>query len=233
MNKGDIVYNDILSDIKSEKGDSDEQIRRDAMTEFKKIRNREAQRHLRETRTKGTNGNKIKGDNSRMTVDHDNLSNSETFYELIDIDKAEIVVDEDSEMDTKVITKQDFDEETPSYDGSMADQHEVFIEEAPSDDQNKDQEDEDYCPFTPIDNEQQLKTVTHKIKTNPHYLKDLRLQIVEESDDGQCKLAQLFTAKFIHDYNLYGISGKKKLCSLIVYKSVYFCMSFFMIRTYS
>lgn len=227
----DKVYNDILSVIKSEKGDSDEQIRRDAMTEFKKIRNREAQRHLRETRT---NGKKIKGDNSRMTVDHDNLSNSETFYELIDIDKAEIVIDEDSEMDTNVITKhdEDFDEETPSHDGSMADQHEVFIEEAPSHDQNTDQEDEDYCPFTPIDNEQQLETVTHKIKTNPHYLKDVRLQIVEESDDGQCKLDQLFTAKFIHDYNLYGISGKKKLCSLVVYKSVYFCKSF-MIRTYS
>lgn len=225
------------------------------MKEFKGIKNRIHRREhfYRQREAKKENESEERKEHSReedtkrTKEDHDYVSNAEIDYELKE--EEGWTEDEDSEVEANVTVtpnlnkvvveeilpadksddedqSEDMIEEVESYDGSMDGQSEASIIEPSSLHQSDNEdEDEDFI-FTPIRDDNQLKKVTQKIQTDPRFLKHLRLQIVEDSDDGKITLKQLFTADFIDGYNLSGIRGKKRLIDLPLYKSVYLCESF-------
>lgn len=80
-----------------------------------------------------------------------------------------------------------------------------------------------FFDFSPISNDEELETITHNIKTDPHYLQKLRLKVVQESENGMCSLEQLFTVEYIQNFNIKGQYHKKKLGDFVPYKEVYFC----------
>lgn len=222
------------------------------MKEFKGIKNRIHRREhfyrqreaKKENETEKRKENSREEDTKRTKEDHDYVSNAGIDYELKE--EEEWTEDEDSEIETKVTLtpnlnkvvveeippdddddqSDDMIEEVESYDGSMDGQSEASIIEPSSLHQSDNEDDDEDFIFNPIRDENQLKKVTQKIKSNPRFLKQLRLQIVEDSNDGKITLKQLFTADFIDGYNLSGIRGKKKLIDLAIYKSVYLCESF-------
>lgn len=147
--------------------------------------------------------------NKDLTVSGDEKENVDAPIELEEVhdfvDLNEITDTDESTMDTtnSVETGEIPNVETPN-------------------DTNTDIYDENYG-FAPISNEQDLQTVTHKIETNPNYLKNLRLQIVEESEDGICRLEQLFSLEFLQNYNMIGSNGRQNLSVLVPVKAVFFC----------
>lgn len=139
--------------------------------------------------------------------------------------------------------EEDLDEETLEPESGQ-----VVIEvyqEIDHEDKDDDETDEDGVNFHPIKNDEQLEKVTQKIETNPQYLKNLvrifssvpfqdkihpktllqRIKIVEESEDGQCSLTQVFSERFLADCTLFGLLKKKKLITMVPYKEVYYCKS--------
>lgn len=82
---------------------------------------------------------------------------------------------------------------------------------------------EDNAFFTPISNDSELKHVTYKIQTDPLYLKNLRLKLLKEYKDGPCCLEQLFSCEFLRNINLGGVRGNGDLKELLPYQEVYCC----------
>lgn len=80
--------------------------------------------------------------------------------------------------------------------------------------------------FTPISNDRELKKVSQKINSDPIYLKNLRLRVVEESQEGICSLEQIFTGEFLRGCNMFGTFEQRKLPDLVPYKAIYFCEYF-------
>ncbi|XP_063705757.1 uncharacterized protein LOC134834884 [Culicoides brevitarsis] len=97
----------------------------------------------------------------------------------------------------------------------------IFIEETIEHEMPYHEYDEEYA-FSPINSDADLEAVTQKIRNNPQYLKQLRLHLVNESDNGQITLEQLFTVEYLQDFNLYGRQDNRKLADLVPYKALYF-----------
>uniref|UniRef100_A0A336L1G1 CSON002866 protein n=1 Tax=Culicoides sonorensis TaxID=179676 RepID=A0A336L1G1_CULSO len=71
--------------------------------------------------------------------------------------------------------------------------------------------------FSPIKNEEELENVSRKLKSDQEYLKNVRLHIVQSSEDGQCTLEQIFSSNFLTNYILNGLQNKQKLSDTIPY----------------
>lgn len=194
-----------FSDLKSKAGESIEEINKSIAKEMVRIKHRLRMRGLRRRRNKTKsidNGDEHENDEKSVELEEELAftEDLETVQEFVDLDKISDTDEEESTMDT-------------SY-GEPG--------EIPIKNEQVDQHTDDVIEFSPINNDQELKMVSEKIKTNPHYLKNLRLQIVEESQDGICSLEQIFTLGFLHDCNMSGTYGRKKLTDLVPFKSVYF-----------
>lgn len=74
--------------------------------------------------------------------------------------------------------------------------------------------------FSPIGSDQELSYVSDSIKTDTIYLRKLRLQTIEDSNNGNCRLDQLFTIEYLDTME------PKNLFESVPYKAVYLCKDF-------
>lgn len=200
-----------LSDIKSRNGATPEEIRKSAVAELldAKYRVHERWSYKRHNQTKATTDESTECEIVEEVLEEEILEENATLPVLGTVEEiVDMGVIDDSDESTMDTTTYTVAHTEP---GEIQEEHE----------QGTDYDDGD--DFSPISNDQELKKVSHKINTNPLYLKNLRLQIVEESEDGICSLEQLFTIEFLRSCNMFGTYDNKRLTDLVPYKAVFFC----------
>lgn len=199
-------------------GETYEEIKKTAMEELFRIKHRVHQRMSyhrcqKEKRKRKRKEAEKDGDTDDEMVEE--MSEEESLTLKEDIGTVEEFIDmglvEDSNVSIIFTTKTEAEETD----------HEEEIQEKPTN-ENFDDDEVNY-DFCLISNDEDLQRVTHQINTNPLYLKNLRLQIVEESQNGICTLQQIFTLEFLRYCNMFGTHDHKKLTDLVPYKAVYFC----------
>lgn len=190
-------------DLKLNNGDTPEDIQKAAKHELHNIKKRVRKRKINKIQCNQINpleDTEAQDENVDQFFEEEPLiCKLEMEDELVDNEDIEAANEQNSTMDTTC----------------YAGPGQLYIDETT-------QNDDYVISFTIINNDEDLETVTRKIKTDPQYLKQLRQRMLDESKDGHCKLEQLFSVDFLENYNLYGIYDRKKLADLTIYKSVYF-----------
>ncbi|XP_063704548.1 uncharacterized protein LOC134833968 [Culicoides brevitarsis] len=203
-----VPYQQIYIEHYKRLGKSLSQIKKLSLDQLYRVKNRVRMNRLRK---RGKNTEEIEYEDDDEELYEQEMDHEDTIIEELEPneEESEEIYYVESLDDENLVEKIEEDDENVEYEYVK---EEEIVEEEESDFDEA---------FTPIKNDRDLNRVSRKIETDPVYLKDLRLRIVQESESGPCNLEQLFTPEYLSNANFWGTHDKISLSELLPYKEVY------------